>query len=136
MNSTITEETTASRATAADEPPKSLRKATCARRRAAVAHANGKAGKKAQAAKKAPQGTKKAARAAKAKESRKGSKTATILELLNRPGGATAKELMGATGWQPHSLRGFLSGTLRKKLSLEVLSAKSEDGERTYSIKP
>jgi hypothetical protein len=46
---------------------------------------------------------------------RDGSKTATILELLKRPGGVTAKELLKATGWQPHSLRGFLSGTVGKK---------------------
>ena len=66
---------------------------------------------------------------------RDGSKAAAILELLKRPGGATSKELMKATGWQPHSVRGFLSGTIRRKMGLEVISAKSEDGERSYSIK-
>jgi hypothetical protein len=40
-------------------------------------------------------------------DAREGSKTATILELLKRPSGATAKELLKATGWQAHSLRGF-----------------------------
>ncbi|HEY6341383.1 MAG TPA: DUF3489 domain-containing protein [Bryobacteraceae bacterium] len=86
-----------------------------------------------QKAPKAPKGAK--SRAAKPSGSREGSKTATILELLKRSGGATAKELMKATGWQPHSLRGFLSGTLRKKMGLDVISTKSEDGERSYSIK-
>jgi hypothetical protein len=55
--------------------------------------------------------------------------------LLQRPGGATAKELMKATGWQPHSIRGLLSGTVGKKMKLTVVSTKGEDGERSYSIK-
>jgi hypothetical protein len=42
---------------------------------------------------------------------------------------------MKVTGWQPHSIRGFLSGTVRKKMGLTVVSAKGEDGERNYSIK-
>ena len=66
---------------------------------------------------------------------RAGSKTETILDLLKRPGGATAKELLKATSWQPHSLRGFVSGTLGKKMGLTVISAKGEDGERSYSVK-
>jgi hypothetical protein len=55
--------------------------------------------------------------------------------MLKRPGGATAKELLKATGWQPHSLRGFISGTLGKKMGLTVASTKGEDGERSYSVK-
>ena len=66
---------------------------------------------------------------------RQGSKTETILELLKRPGGATSKELLKATGWQAHSLRGFLSGTVGKKMGLTVSSTKGEDGERSYSVK-
>ena len=58
-----------------------------------------------------------------------------VLDLLKRPGGVTAKELMKATGWQPHSVRGFLSGTIGKKMGLTVTSTKGEDGERSYSIK-
>jgi hypothetical protein len=42
---------------------------------------------------------------------------------------------MKATGWQPHSVRGFLSGTVGKKMGLAVSSAKGEDGERAYSVK-
>jgi hypothetical protein len=42
---------------------------------------------------------------------------------------------MKATGWQPHSVRGFLSGTIRNKLGLALTSTKAEDGERSYSIK-
>ena len=66
---------------------------------------------------------------------RQGSKTAKFLALLKRPGGATGADLMKATGWQAHSVRGFLSGTVSKKLGLAVTSAKAEDGERTYSVK-
>jgi len=41
---------------------------------------------------------------------------------------------MKASGWQPHSIRGFLSGTVAK-MKLTVVSAKGDDGERTYSVK-
>jgi hypothetical protein len=43
--------------------------------------------------------------------------------------------LMKATGWQAHSVRGFLSGTIGKKMGLTVISTKGEDGERSYSVK-
>ncbi len=86
-------------------------------------------GKKATPAKKATKA------APKAKKSRQGSKTETILDLLKRPCGVSAKELMETTGWQAHSVRGFLSGTVGKKMGLTVVSTKGEDGSRTYSIK-
>jgi len=76
-----------------------------------------------------------AAEAPKATSARDGSKAGKVLDLLKRPGGVTAKELMKATGWQPHSVRGFLSGTASKKMGLAVVSTKGEDGERTYSVK-
>ena len=66
---------------------------------------------------------------------REGSKTEKELDLLKRPDGATAKELMKATGWQAHSVRGFLSGTVGKKMGLAVTSTKGENGERSYSGK-
>jgi Protein of unknown function (DUF3489) len=71
----------------------------------------------------------------KAASARKGSKTAKILALLKWPGGAALKELMKATGWQPHSVRGFLSGVLTKKMGLKVRSVKGASGERRYSVK-
>jgi Protein of unknown function (DUF3489) len=106
---------------------KAAKKATRGARRANVAPAKPKAGKKATPKKKAPRSAR--------NDVREGSKTATILDLLKRPGGAAAKELLKATGWQPHSLRGFISGTLGKKMGLTVASTKGEDGERNYSIK-
>jgi hypothetical protein len=56
---------------------------------------------------------------------RSGSKTDKILDLLKRPGGVSLKELVKATGWQPHSVRGFLSGTLGKKMRTPVESFKA-----------
>ena len=122
----ITEEP-ATQATTTEQ--KAAKKAGAAKRAANVAPKKAKPGKKATPAKKAPKGAKKAAGA------RDGSKTATILEMLKRSGGATSQELLKATGWQAHSLRGFISGTLGKKMGLTVESAKGEDGERTYSVK-
>ena len=63
------------------------------------------------------------------------SKSETIRGLLGRKGGASIAELSEATGWQTHSVRGFLSGTLRKKLGLTLISAK-EDGGRRYRLEP
>ena len=84
---------------------------------------------------KKPKAGKKASPAKKAKGARDGSKAAKILDLLKRPGGATSKELQKASGWQPHSVRGFLSGTIAKKMGLTVISTKGDDGERSYSVK-
>jgi hypothetical protein len=114
---------------AANSEPKATKKAHPGPRRARVTPAKAKSAKKPSPAKKAPKGAKKAAGA------RDGSKTAKILDLLKRSGGATAKELLRATGWQGHSLRGFLSGTVSKKMGLTVTSTKGEDGERSYSVK-
>ena len=116
---------------ATNEKPKATKKARVGARRAHVAPAKGKSGKKANPPKKAT----KAPKVAKAKGTREGSKTARILELLKRPGGATMQEIMKATEWQPHSVRGFISGTLGKKMGLSVESTKGEDGQRTYSLK-
>jgi len=78
--------------------------------------------------------SRKAPRAKKVTPARPGSKTAKILDLLKRPGGVTLKELMKATGWQAHSVRGFLSGTLSKKTGDPVESFKHADVERAYRL--
>jgi hypothetical protein len=82
---------------------------------------------------------KKAAKSPKAAEPkaegvRQGTKTETILGLLRRAKGAGLAEIMEATSWQAHSCRGFISGTLGKKMGLTVKSEKREDGTRVYSI--
>lgn len=62
------------------------------------------------------------------------SKQGAVLALLQRPKGVTISEITEATGWQPHSVRGFLSGIVKKKLKLKIESRK--DGrDRTYRIK-
>jgi hypothetical protein len=86
-----------------------------------------------------PNGGPKAKKAAKqAKPSagaREGSKAAKVLSLLRRPDGASLKELMKATGWLAHCVRGYLSGTVSKRMGLRLVSTKSEDGERRYSLR-
>jgi len=129
---TTNSEETAQATVAEGEQPKATKKPKAAKKGATVAPAKGKAGKKATPAKKAPRGAK---AAKEPKRKREGSKTEQVLELLKRPGGVTAAELMKTTGWQPHSVRGFLSGTVGKKMGLEVTSTKGEDGVRTYSVK-
>ena len=89
-----------------------------------------KASKKPARAKKASQ--KKMAKAKSAPKS--GSKAAIVLELMKRKEGATLAEIAKATDWQNHSIRGFVSGHVTKKLGLKVESTKSEAGERTYRI--
>jgi len=111
--------------------------ATAAPKVANKAKAAAKKGKKAKSAAKVP------AKAAKGKPAkagnkpaaaRDGSKKAEVLDLLRRKGGATLAQIMKATGWQAHSVRGFISGALGKKMGLTVDSVRREDGERVYSI--
>ena len=71
---------------------------------------------------------------AKPGAARPGTKTAKILALLQRRNGASLNELRKATGWQAHSVRGFLAGTLKKKMGLWVRSTKRSDGERAYRV--
>jgi len=65
---------------------------------------------------------------------REGSKKAIVLDLLKRAEGATLKEIMATTDWQAHSVRGFLSGSLGKKMGLTIASTKREDGQRVYRV--
>ena len=71
--------------------------------------------------------------APKASAARLGTKGAKVLGLLQRPGGASLQELRKATGWQAHSVRGFLSG-VKKKLGLRLHSYKRNRGERIYCV--
>jgi hypothetical protein len=65
---------------------------------------------------------------------REGSKKAIVIELLKRPEGASLNDIMAATDWQAHSVRGFISGALTKKMGLKVEASKRDDGVRIYRI--
>ena len=65
---------------------------------------------------------------------REGTKEALLIAMLRRPGGATIAQVIEATGWQKHTVRGAISGALKKKRGLAVTSAKSETGDRVYKI--
>ena len=78
--------------------------------------------------------TRKPTRQAIGAAARPGTKTAKILALLRRPSGATLQELRKATGWQAHSVRGFLSGILKKKMGQCVDSAPRDNGQRAYRL--
>ena len=62
-------------------------------------------------------------------------KIATLVALMRRPEGAEIEEMMAATGWQAHSVRGAISGSVKKVMGLEVTSVKEVD-VRVYRISP
>ena len=74
--------------------------------------------------------------APKAEVAPKISKQNAVLGLLRRQQGASIAEIMEATGWQAHSVRGFMSGALKKRLQIPVVSDKDETGERRYRVAP
>ena len=104
----------------------------------AAARKEAKAASKPAAKKEAKPASKKASKAAAPKpeksQPREGSKKQIILDLLRRKDGATMAEIAKATNWQNHSIRGFVSGTLTKKMDLPVSSLKDEKGDRRYKI--
>jgi hypothetical protein len=68
-----------------------------------------------------------------AEANKRTNKQAKLLDLLKRPAGATIAALSNASGWQQHSVRGFLAGVVRKKLGLELVSAVETD-QRIYRV--
>jgi len=103
-------------------PGKAPKSPKGARKAAQVAPAKAKASKTTKAAKKATS----------APIPREFSKKAIVLDMLKRKSGATMAEIAKETGWQNHTIRGFISGTLTKKMGLVIESTRSEAGERTY----
>jgi hypothetical protein len=69
---------------------------------------------------------------AKPRRTREDSKQATVIRMLQRPEGATLDQLVEATGWLKHTVRGCLAGALKKKLGMTITSAKESGGERVY----
>jgi hypothetical protein len=62
------------------------------------------------------------------------SKQAQVIAMLRRPEGVTIRQIMDATGWQAHTVRGTLAGALKKKLGLAIVTDKPQGGERVYRI--
>ena len=65
---------------------------------------------------------------------RENTKQALVIQMLKRPEGATVAQIMAATGWLNHTVRGTLSGVVRKRLNLTVVSAKNSEGVSAYRI--
>ena len=72
--------------------------------------------------------------APKTRTPREGTKQATLIAMLRAPDGATIEQIMAATGWQSHTVRGAMAGALKKKLGLEVTSEKVENRGRVYKL--
>src|SRR5215475_1823326 len=108
------------------------KKAASPKKNASKANKGVKAAKP--AAKKPARPAKKAGKSPADKSLRAESKGSKILELIGRPKGATLAEIMKATDWQAHSVRGFLS-TAGKRRGIEIESEKNDAGERVYQIK-
>ena len=113
----------------------SSKKGTTQKKGAPKGHKSAKGKAKASPKKEAKAGKKaKPTPAKEASAPRAESKGAKILELIGRPKGATLAEIVKATDWQKHSIRGFLS-TAAKKHDLKIESTKTEAGDRVYQIK-
>jgi hypothetical protein len=120
----------------AAETPEATKTAATAASKAAKQAKRARKAKGAKTAAKAPATAAKSkpGKAAKHAAARDGSKKAEVLGMLQRKGGATLAQIMKATGWQAHSVRGFISGALGKKMGLAVNSVRREDGERVYTL--
>tara|TARA_Y100000031_G_scaffold105495_1_gene116085 strand:+ start:269 stop:703 length:435 start_codon:yes stop_codon:yes gene_type:complete len=71
---------------------------------------------------------------AKAQRRKRATKQSMLIDMIKRDEGASISQIVEATGWQPHTVRGAISGALKKKLGLAVTSTKSETGGRVYRI--
>jgi len=65
---------------------------------------------------------------------KKPTKAALVVNLLKRKSGASLEELTRATGWQPHSVRGFLSGTVRKRMGMALVRKSAKNGTHRYYV--
>ena len=146
MTNAETTTNTTQTAAVADQGPKAAPKQASSKSKASkkkgapkaqkAAKKDAKPASKPAAKKEATPASKKASKAAKdAAVPREFSKKAIVLDLLRRKDGATMAEIAKATDWQNHSIRGFISGNLTKKMGLVVESTKNEAGERVYRTK-
>ena len=91
---------------------------------------------KSKSAKTARKTVKAAAPAATVARHRSGTKQALLIEMLSRESGATIADLVAASGWLPHTIRGAMAGALKKKLGLTITSEKIEGRGRVYRVQP
>ncbi|OYW51728.1 MAG: hypothetical protein B7Z29_21315 [Hyphomicrobium sp. 12-62-95] len=77
-----------------------------------------------------------AAPAATVAQHRSGTKQALLIEMLSRETGATIADLVAASGWLPHTIRGAMAGALKKKLGLTITSEKVDGRGRVYRVQP
>ena len=70
----------------------------------------------------------------KPRQQREGSRQALVIGMLRRPEGATIAQIMAATGWLAHTVRGAFAGALKKKLGLTVTSERADGGDRVYRL--
>ena len=73
-------------------------------------------------------------KAAAKPRTRENSKQASVIQMLQRPEGATVQQICETTGWQAHTVRGTFAGAFKKKLGLTIVSDKPQGGERVYRI--
>lgn len=83
---------------------------------------------------KSPKAANTDAKATSGAGNRKPTKANVILDLLRSTTGASLEDMTKATGWQSHSVRGFLSGTVKKRMGLTVENEPDKDGVRRYRI--
>ena len=83
---------------------------------------------------KKPVKTTRTAKKAAAAPAKPDTKQNIVLAMLRRANGASVAEIIEATDWQPHSVRGFFSGALKKRLKIDVVSDKGADGVRRYYV--
>ena len=72
--------------------------------------------------------------AERVRSTRQNSKQAAVIQMLQRPEGATINQICAATGWQAHTVRGTFAGAFKKKLGLTITSEKPEGGDRIYRV--
>ena len=72
--------------------------------------------------------------AERVRSTRQNSKQAAVIQMLQRPEGATINQICAATGWQAHTVRGTFAGAFKKKLGLTIISEKPEGGDRIYRV--
>ena len=94
----------------------------------------GKAADRAVGPKKAREAAQEPAKGSQPGVRREGTKQAQVIAMLERPGGATIAQIVEATGWLPHTVRGAIAGALKKRLGLEVTSDTEEGRGRVYRI--